>query len=346
MKKGVDVSAWQGKIDWNKVKNSGIEFAILKIGNIYQNDNNWIDTEFERNYNECKRLNIPVGVYVYTYCKTMEKIKEGANFVVNALKGKTLDLPVYLDLEDKLISNLGKDNLTNMACEFGNIIEKAGFWCGMYANKNWLDNILDAKKLERFTIWIAQYNSTCTYKGKYDIWQYSSSGSVAGINGKVDMNYMYRDLIAAVGNKTSNTTNNTSNKNEVVENVENNVQNSTVKYIVKSGDTLSKIAAKYNTTYQKIAADNNIADPNKIYPGQVLLITTDVKEETVKAPEMRIGAKVQYQGYLYKDSYGNGKGRYVNGTYTVTTLIKNRAYGVNLNSGLGWVKESNCKVIG
>lgn len=199
MKKGIDVSKWQGEINWEQVKASGVEFAIIRLGEIYQNDTNYVDTYFERNYSECKRLGIPVGIYVYTYCKTEDKIKEGANFVLSHLQGKTLDLPVYLDLEEKRILEIGKDQITNLACQFGNIIEKAGLWCGIYANLNWIRNYLNMNILNRFTLWIAQYNIKCTYEGSYDIWQYSSSGQVTGIKGNVDMNYMYRDLISEIG---------------------------------------------------------------------------------------------------------------------------------------------------
>lgn len=337
-KYGIDVSQHQGKINWDEVKGN-IDFAILRLGWIGNKNNHTIDTQFERNYSECVRLGIPVGVYVYNYSSSIETIESGAKWAIEKLKGKKLDLPVYIDMEDSSIASLGKDKLTELVFAFNQIIENAKYWAGVYANKNWYDNYLHKENIKkRFTTWIAHYGvkGDSKYKGEYDVWQNSSSGRVKGINGNVDTNYMHRDLIADIKGTPK-----TEEKEKPVENVENNVQNS-IKYTVKSGDTLSGIAAKYNTTYQKIAADNNIADPNKIYPGQVLTIYTN---GTVAAKEIKIGSMVEYEGYLYKDSFGNGKGRYVNGTYKVTTLITNRAYGVNLNGGLGWVKESDCKVI-
>lgn len=335
-KYGIDVSQHQGKINWDAVKGN-IDFAILRLGWIGNKENHTLDTQFERNYSECIRLGIPVGVYVYCYSSSEAAAKSGANWAIKKLNGKQLQLPVYIDMEDNSIAGLGKEVLTNICIAFNGVIEAAGLWAGVYANANWFNNYLIKDTIKRkYTTWIAHYTSgNSKYAGEYDVWQNSSSGKISGIAGNVDTNYMYRDLPGEIGNKTT-----VQENNKHVEIVENNVQNYTT-YTVKSGDTLSVIAAKYNTTYQKIAADNSIADPNKIYPGQVLKIYTN---GTV-AKEIKIGSKVQYQGYLYRDSYGNGKGKYVNGTYTVTTLIKNRAYGVNLNSGLGWVKESDCKVV-
>ena len=140
MLKGIDVSQHQAEINWEKVKNDGIQFAILRLGWVGNKENHTLDTYFERNYNECKRLGIPVGAYVYCYSSSVETAKSGANWTVSKLDGKTLDLPVYLDMEDGSIEIVGKDTLTNICIEFNGIIEKSGRWAGVYANKNWFDN--------------------------------------------------------------------------------------------------------------------------------------------------------------------------------------------------------------
>jgi len=203
--KGIDVSKHQGKINWNLVKNN-INFAILRIG--YGMYNSQKDKQFERNYSECKRLGIPMGVYHYSYAKNIDQAKKEANLVLNWLKDKELQLPVYFDIEDNSQSGLGKEMLTNMCIAFCETIENAGLWAGVYANKYWFNSLLNREVLEsKYTIWVAQYYNKCTYNGKYDIWQYTSSGRINGINGNVDMNYMYRDLISEIGNKTSNKTN-------------------------------------------------------------------------------------------------------------------------------------------
>ena len=213
---GIDVSQHQGIINWDLVK-SQINFVILRLGWIGNKNNHTIDTQFERNYSECKRLGIPVGVYVYCYCSNENTAKDGANWTIERLKGKSLDLPVYIDMEDSSIANQGRDRLTNICIAFNSIIEANGLWAGVYANRNWFDNYLNKDEIKRrYTTWIATYTSgTDKYKGEYDIWQNSSKGKINGINGNVDTNYMYRDLVAQIGNKeVSEPTDNNSNKGD------------------------------------------------------------------------------------------------------------------------------------
>ena len=300
-KKGIDVSYHQGTIDWSKVKSSGIEFAILRIG--YGMYDNQKDKQFENNYSKAKANGIPVGVYHYSYAKTVEEAEKEAALVLKWLNNRDLDLPVYFDIEDKTQQNLGKTTLNNMCKAFCNAIEAGGYWAGIYSNKYWATSIIDGPTLgKRYTYWVAQYNSKCTYTGPYAMWQYSSSGKVNGISGNVDMNYLYAEL---GGKKSGSSSSGGSNKksNETIANEViagkwgngnarktaltnagydyNAVQaivnqklgaSKTVTYTVKSGDTLSAIAKKYGTTYQKIASDNGISNPNKIYPGQKLVI--------------------------------------------------------------------------
>ena len=191
----IDVSAWQGKIDWVKVK-SQIDGAILRCG--YGSDlTNQDDEWFKRNADECTRLGIPFGVYLYSYAKTEAQAKSEAAHVLRLIKPYKLAYPVYLDLEEKGTEN----GAVERAVIFGDIIEKAGYWCGVYANLNWWNNYLK-NGLERYTKWVAQNNTKCDYKGKnLDMWQYSSGGTVKGISGRVDMNYCYRDFPAEIGGK-------------------------------------------------------------------------------------------------------------------------------------------------
>ena len=187
MLKLIDVSEHQGKIDWEKVKPQ-IDGAILRCGygmDIERQD----DTYFKRNADECTRLGIPFGVYLYSYADSIEKAKSEAAHVLRVIDGYKLSFPVYLDLEESGTQN-GAVERANI---FGDIIEKAGYWCGVYANLNWWNNYL--KGLERFTKWVAQYNKTCDYKGaNLDIWQYTSKGKIDGIGGNVDMNECYRNF--------------------------------------------------------------------------------------------------------------------------------------------------------
>lgn len=198
---GIDVSQHNGNINWEEVRNH-IDFAILRLGWIGNKNNHTLDTQFERNYNECKRLGIPVGVYVYNYCLSVETVKSGANWTIEKLQGKSLELPVYIDAEDPSEEKLGKRINTDMCIAFNSIIEQSGRWAGVYANRNWFNNFLYKDEIKnRYTTWIATYCAgTNKYEGEYDMWQNSSDGHIDGINGRVDTNYMYRDLIAEIGN--------------------------------------------------------------------------------------------------------------------------------------------------
>lgn len=202
--KGIDVSHYNQPIDWNKVKTQ-IDFAILKLGNIGDNKKFWLDETFEKNYNECKKLGIKVGVYVYCYSNTVENSKIAGQEVAKYLLDKPIQLPVYIDMEDVEIKVEGKDKLTEIVIAFNNEIEKAGMWAGVYANLDWWNNYLHRDKLiPRYTSWIAHIdytNDQFKYQNQYDMFQYSWEGHIEGCNGNngaVDMNIMYRDLIAEI----------------------------------------------------------------------------------------------------------------------------------------------------
>lgn len=190
----IDVSSWQGKIDWAKVKPQ-ISGAILRCG--YGSDIKSQDDEyFKRNADECTRLGIPFGVYLYSYAKTEAQAKSEAAHVLRLIKDYKLAYPVYYDLEEKGTEK----GAVERAKIFAEIIEKAGYWCGIYANLNWWNNYL--KGLDGYTKWVAQYNTKCDYKGKnLDMWQYSSGGTVKGISGRVDMNWCYRDFPVEINGK-------------------------------------------------------------------------------------------------------------------------------------------------
>ena len=298
--KGIDVSKHQGLINWSRVRDDGVEFAIIRIG--YGGSAPVKDEKFEENYKNARTNGIKVGVYIYSYADSESDVKKEYEAVINWLNGRVLDLPVYYDVEDKKMSVLSKSTLSNYVKTFCDKIEDAGYWAGIYASKSWLENKLDMNALKDYTVWVAQWANSCTYKGSYAMWQYTSDGSVNGIGDRVDMNYQVAELGGKAGtSQNGNTTPKKSNEelaNEVIAGKWGNgndrktkltnagydynaVQsivnqklgaNKTVTYIVKSGDTLSAIAKKYNTTYQKIAKDNNIKNPNLIYPGQKLVI--------------------------------------------------------------------------
>lgn len=188
--RGIDVSNFQGTIDWNQVKAAGIEFAILKVGPVYGEP----DSAFERNATECERLGIPYGVYYYSYARSVKDANKEADRTLAWLGGHHPSLPVYYDLEDRYIledSNFNKDKLAQIAQTFCNRMEAVGLKAGIYANLNWFNNYLNSPSLSGYDHWVAQYNWRCDYAGSYSFWQYSSGGNVPGVNGSCDMNYCF-----------------------------------------------------------------------------------------------------------------------------------------------------------
>ena len=196
---GIDVSHYQGSIDWNAVKNSGVTFAILKIGEYWCNSGKILfDEYFEANYAACKRLGIAVGGYFYSYAFNSAEAADEANVCLSLIKGKKFDLPIFYDVEDKIIKNglangqTDKQQLTNASATFCNMMINAGHQAGIYASKNFfLDNFV-ISAIEKFSIWVAHWGISQTdYPGKYDFWQYTSDGIVPGINGRVDLDWYY-----------------------------------------------------------------------------------------------------------------------------------------------------------
>ena len=151
--KGIDVSKWQGEIDWNKVKADGIKFAMIRLGYGSADGNSCgLDGYFEKNVSNALKAGINIGCYFYSYATSVAAAKKEAAYVVNVLqkyKG-VFTYPVAFDLEDKTQQGLGKTVLTDMVIAFGDAIEKAGFYCSLYSNLNWLKNYLDDSKLKRF----------------------------------------------------------------------------------------------------------------------------------------------------------------------------------------------------
>ncbi|MBE6679308.1 MAG: CHAP domain-containing protein [Ruminococcaceae bacterium] len=199
--KGIDVSEFQGDINWSDVKNE-IDFAILRCG-YGQNYTEQDDSKFVYNASECVRLGIPFGVYLYSYADTVEKAKSEAEHVLRLVKCYSLSLPVFLDMEDSTQLNISPSMRGQIATAFCDTISAAGYDVGIYANINWWTNYLTDSAFSNpgWTKWVAQYYSSCQYTGEYSCWQYTDSGSVSGIDGKVDMNYWYGN--AGFSNKTT-----------------------------------------------------------------------------------------------------------------------------------------------
>ena len=193
--KGIDVSSWQGKIDWNKVANYGMDFAILRITEV----GNVIDSQFENNFAGCSKHKIPVGVYKYSYASIVSEAQNEARKVVSVLNGRKIQFPVFLDLENHRQRVLGAESIHNLAEAFREIVEAAGYKFGIYCNVDWYNTVI-CSHLKKHDFWIARYpandNGTVVerLRPSWGVgWQYSSKVKVPGISGNVDMDVFYKD---------------------------------------------------------------------------------------------------------------------------------------------------------
>lgn len=191
----IDVSEHQGSINWQQVKDSGVDSVILRCGYGWQDDLSQIDKTFNQNANELERLGIPYGVYLFSYANNAYDAEKEAEYALRIVNGRRFDLPIYYDLEyDKIIGDVSPATYTVMAHAFCQTIERGGYPAGIYANLNYWNNKLFDPSLDRYTKWVAQFNTNdgmaghCDYTKAYKVWQYTSIGKVPGINGNVDMN--------------------------------------------------------------------------------------------------------------------------------------------------------------
>jgi GH25 family lysozyme M1 (1,4-beta-N-acetylmuramidase) len=276
MYKGIDISQFQTNIDWYNVRNSGVQFVILRAG--YGKTAK--DPMFENHYAGAKSVGLKVGAYHFFYARSMaDAEKEAGNFLA-CLAGKQFEFPVFLDTEYSNYQGwIDKKTLTDMCIAFLEKLEKACYFAGIYANLDWFRNRLDDERLRSYVHWVAQYHSVCNYSGPYGLWQKSDRGQIAGIPGNVDLDEAYEDYEPIIRNAGLNgfaqggPPVQPEQPVQPVQPEPDKVNKETKEtYIVRVGDTLSAIASRYGTTWQDLARKNNITDPNKIYPGQVLKI--------------------------------------------------------------------------
>ena len=172
--KGVDLSTWQTNVDYQALKDMGVEFAILRTG--YGKDAGQKDDMFEEHYAGCKAVGIKVGAYLYSYCTSVENAEKEAYNCLSQIEGKTFELPIFYDLEEQRTAILGTEAVTEIAKRFCRVIKQAGYRAGVYANLNWFNNYIDAYELinEGNSIWLAQWNNEITAHFPVDIWQYTN----------------------------------------------------------------------------------------------------------------------------------------------------------------------------
>lgn len=252
---GIDVSSWQGKIDFDSVSRSGIEIVYIKAS---QGDS-YVDPYFERNYNEAKSNNLKIGFYHFVTAKNIEEAKKEAIFFSNLVKDKSIDCKLAMDFE--IFGNLNTKEINNIATVFlGTVKEITGMDVIIYSDLYNSTNIFGKELAEKYQVWVAYYGNYNEIKNiptNWSYWegiQYMNKGIIPGIFGYVDRDYFTPEIF-------------------LDNNVKYEPQNAntyTLEYIVKKGDTLSKIAKMYNTTVKEIADLNKIENVNLIYPNEKL----------------------------------------------------------------------------
>ena len=191
---GIDVSKWNGTIDWKAVKNSGVNFVIIRCG--YRGSSTGAlveDPKFKANIKGATDAGIKVGVYFFSQAVNKAEAVEEASMTLELIKNYKISYPVFLDVEGSggRGDKIDKATRTDVIKAYCETIQNAGYTAGVYANKSWLTSKIDASQLGKYKIWLAQYAATPTYTGRYDMWQYKSTGKISGISGNVDLNISY-----------------------------------------------------------------------------------------------------------------------------------------------------------
>ena len=277
---GVDVSTWQSGVDYKKaVKEGGVEFVIVRASfgwSAGQKDN-----QFENHYAGFKAQGIPMGAYHYSYASSVEDMKKEVAFFLECVKGKTFELPFFIDIEDNAQRSASRRELTEMVKTWCEGIKAAGHIPGIYTGYYWLRDSMYADEIvPKYDLWIASWGTDRPTEYENAMWQFGGSTNylrntnVAGFDGAVDQNYLYKDYGVAEKPKEEEIKPSEPALTEIV-------------YTVKAGDTLSGIAAKYGTTWPLLAEYNHLDNPDLIYAGDKIKIpggegkSEEKKKETV-----------------------------------------------------------------
>ncbi len=264
--KGLDVSEFQGEVDWERVKAAGYKFAMLRAGYGY----NTIDKQFRRNASECNRIGLPVGVYWFCYAFSPEKAVQEADGCIDIISEYRLDYPVCYDIEQASADYIEKQGVSftpalakNVVKSFCDRIEAKGYYAMFYTNRNFLDTYLGTELSKRYAYWYARYAD------RFDgtdcgIWQYTSTGSVPGITGNVDLDLGYTDYPSVIKKAGLNHLSASSPSPSPVPEY--------ITYVIQPGDTLSGIAQRYGTTVTALTQLNKLSDPDRIYAGNTIKV--------------------------------------------------------------------------
>lgn len=191
--RGIDVSKWQGDIDWKKVSMSGIDFAMIRssFGNMHT------DEKLAANVAGCEKYGIPYGFYHYSYADSVAEAKKEARFFLSVIKKYSPEYPLVLDIENDHFKSMSRKQVTNIIIAFAKELENAGYYVSIYSFAKFFNDYVDMSQIENYDIWIACWGDeerlNSFYDGPYGMWQYSATGSVNGIDGDVDLDYAYKD---------------------------------------------------------------------------------------------------------------------------------------------------------
>lgn len=314
---GIDISVWQKDMNLETAKNEGVKFAIIR--GMYGNAK---DVAFESNYTKAKNAGLDVGVYQWSRAANVAQAREEAQLLIeHCLKGKKFEYPIYIDVEDRILINLSVQGLTDLITAWCETLENAGYFTGVYMNQSCFNNEIKGQEIaEKYSQWRA-YWTTENKKPNCQMWQFGGetncvrTNKVAGV--VCDQDYAYEDFPSVIKNAGLNGYSKDSSSSNSHQINTDTTSEETV-YTVVSGDTLSGIASRYGTTYQRLAEYNGISNPNLIYPGQ----------------QIRIPGSSQSSNPIY---------------YTVVTgdnltKIANR-YGTTVNRLVAWNNISNPNLI-
>lgn len=194
---GIDVSRYQGNINWGRVAAAGKQFAIVRVGSS-NSGGLYVDPYFLQNVNGAKAAGLRVGAYYYTYARTRAAVANELTTFLNVMEGLQLEYPVFVDVEDASLTSLGRATLTSLVQYAMDILYQRKWYAGWYSYTNYINSYLNAAALSQYPLWVADYRSTLGYNGSYAMWQYSGSGSVNGISGACDLNRSYKDFLPEI----------------------------------------------------------------------------------------------------------------------------------------------------
>lgn len=195
---GIDVSYCQTKVDWNKVKASGISFAMIRVGFCYNNGTIKVDKMYHSHMKGALNAGLDVGIYLYSYATSPTAARIAAQETIKLVSPYKVTYPIAFDMEyEDIYTKSTKESNSAICAAYCDEIEKLGYYAMIYASKDFLNHLLDMNQLKRFDVWCAQYASSCTYIGGYGIWQYiGDKGRVDGVEGACDRNIGYKDYPA------------------------------------------------------------------------------------------------------------------------------------------------------